>query len=71
MADANSPLISGKADLIRWLEEGQSPKSEWRIGTEHEKFLFHLDTFKRPAYEGKSGIEALLTGLCQRLEGTP
>jgi len=71
MADANSPLISGKADLIRWLEEGQSPKSEWRIGTEHEKFLFHLDTFKRPAYEGESGIEALLTGLCQRLDGTP
>ena len=71
MADANSPLITGKADLIGWLAEGQSPKSEWRIGTEHEKFLFHLDTLQRPSYEGESGIESLLNDLCQRLKGTP
>ena len=35
-----------KADLIKWFEEGCKPKHLFRIGTEHEKFVYKLDTFK-------------------------
>ena len=71
MANNNSPLIKDKSDLIAWLEEGQSPAQDWRIGTEHEKFLFDLKTLKRPSYEQDNGVGALLRGLEGHLSGTP
>ena len=71
MAYTNSPLIKGKHDLIQWLKDGESPKAEWRIGTEHEKFLFDLETLKRPSYEQDNGVGALLRRLCDDLNGTP
>jgi glutamate--cysteine ligase len=39
------------------------PKSDWRIGTEHEKFGFRLDDLRPPTWEGERGIGALLEGL--------
>ena len=39
------------------------PKSEWRIGTEHEKFGYDLKTLQPLPYEGKPGIRAMLEGL--------
>ena len=71
MAIINSPEIQSKSDLIEWLEQGQSPVEDWRIGTEHEKFLFDLATFKRPSYEQENGVGALLRGLQDHLSGTP
>jgi len=35
-------LIYKKDDLINYFISGSKLKSEWRIGTEHEKFLFDL-----------------------------
>ena len=71
MADHNAPLITGKADLIAWLEAAATPANEWRIGTEHEKFLFDRSTYKRPAYEGERGVGALLSGLASRHSWSP
>ena len=51
------------ADLVSYFESGNKPREKWRIGAEHEKFAFHLDTLRRPAYEGPDGIEAMLVGL--------
>jgi len=34
--------IENKNQLIDYFIEGSKFKSEWRIGTEHEKFLFDL-----------------------------
>ncbi len=51
------------ADLVSYFESGNKPRSAWRIGAEHEKFAFHLDTLRRPTYEGPDGIEAMLIGL--------
>ncbi|HYF22883.1 MAG TPA: glutamate--cysteine ligase, partial [Caulobacteraceae bacterium] len=50
-------------DLVEYLASGCKPKSEWRIGAEHEKFGFDLTTLRRPPYEGPSGIKAMLDGL--------
>jgi glutamate--cysteine ligase len=42
----------------------------WRIGTEHEKFAYHLDDLSPLDYEGPSGVRAFLDGLT-RYEWTP
>jgi glutamate--cysteine ligase len=49
-------------DLVRWFEAGGKPKDQWRLGAEHEKFVFHLGTNRPVAYE-PGGIRALLEGL--------
>ena len=55
--------IESRADLVRYLESGSKPKSEWRIGTEHEKFVYDLKTMKPVPYDGPNGIRALLEGM--------
>ncbi len=67
MAD-QEPL--SRDDLIGAMSKGIKPASEWRIGAEHEKFGFDKSTLRRPAYEGDSGIRAMLEGL-QRFGWAP
>ena len=55
--------IESRDQLAAFLEAGGKPKTDWRIGTEHEKFGFRLDDLSSPAYDGPSGIHALLEGL--------
>ena len=55
--------ITDKRELTAWLESGSRPKSEWRIGTEHEKFGFCTESFKPLPYAGERGIRAMLEGL--------
>src|SRR5712675_1384270 len=58
-----SGLIQSRDDLVRQLSKGSRPKAEWRIGTEHEKFVYDLKTHKPVAYDGKPGIRQLLEGM--------
>ena len=58
--------IENKAQLIEALSKGSKPKSDWRIGTEHEKFPFLTDTLRPVPYEGTRSIRALLEGLRDR-----
>ena len=51
--DEASPRISGKTELVEYLEGGNKPKTDWRIGTEHEKFGFLWDGLKPLPYEGR------------------
>ncbi|MBL0948762.1 glutamate--cysteine ligase [Brevundimonas sp.] len=67
MADA-APLT--REALIGALSKGIKPKDHWRIGAEHEKFGFDKATLRRPAYDGPSGIRAMLEGL-QRFGWSP
>jgi glutamate--cysteine ligase len=62
-ADTQSPLIESRADLIEAMERGGKPADQWRIGTEHEKHVFHTDPLRPVAYEGEQGIRALLDGV--------
>ena len=57
-----TPLDSRDA-LIGWLEAGVKPKSEFKIGTEHEKTPFTLNGHRPVPYEGTRGIGALLEGM--------
>lgn len=47
-------------DFIQWLVQHETAKPDWRIGTEHEKFLFYKEDFRPVAYEGPNGIGSLL-----------
>jgi glutamate--cysteine ligase len=63
MADVacdDRPLVF--EDLVRWFEQGAKPKADWRVGAEHEKFVFRLGTHDPVPYEPQ-GIRALLEGL--------
>lgn len=58
--------IETKAQLIAELASGSKPRSEWKIGTEHEKFPFLTDTLQPVPYHGPRSIKALLDGLKER-----
>lgn len=68
---AESPLISSRADLVAWIAAGEKPKDRWRIGTEHEKFVFRTDTLAPVPYEGPCGIRALMEQLIARYGWLP
>ncbi|MEI6438762.1 MAG: glutamate--cysteine ligase [Alphaproteobacteria bacterium] len=50
-------------DLLAWFEKGSKPADRWRVGAEHEKFVFRQGSHDTVAYEGPSGIKALMEGL--------
>ena len=55
--------VANERELVEYLALGCKPASEWRIGTEHEKFGYHLDDLRPLEYEGDRGIRAMLEGL--------
>jgi len=55
--------IERHEQLAEYLASGCKPKSDWRIGTEHEKFGYCKDTLKPLPYEGPRSIRAMLEGL--------
>ena len=52
-----------KIDLIKWFEAGCKPKNLFRIGTEHEKFVYKLNSLKPVSYNEPSGIKNILKSL--------
>lgn len=70
-ADPDLPLIESRTDLIEAMSRGSKPASEWRIGTEHEKHVFHTDPLRPVAYEGPNGIRALLDGVARETGWEP
>jgi glutamate--cysteine ligase len=63
--------IQSRDELVAWLEAGCKPKSEFRIGTEHEKFPFTVGDHAPVPYEGPRGIKALLEGMQMLLGWEP
>jgi glutamate--cysteine ligase len=59
--------IGARDDLVAFLAAGSKPREKWRIGTEHEKFVYSLKTLKPLPYEaanpGDPSIRALLKGM--------
>jgi len=52
--------ITDKRQLVEYLEAGCKPPSAWRVGTEHEKFVFRRSDLRRVPYEGPDGIATVL-----------
>jgi glutamate--cysteine ligase len=55
--------IETRDELVEWFESGSKPKAKFRIGTEHEKFVFTLADRKPVPYEGRRSIHTLLEGM--------
>ena len=63
--------IERRDELVAWFEKGNKPMSQWRIGTEHEKFPFTVDGHNPVPYAGPRGIRALLDGMHELLGWEP
>ncbi|MGI9362098.1 MAG: glutamate--cysteine ligase [Parasphingorhabdus sp.] len=59
----NDPVIETMSDLIAPMQRGEKPKDQWRIGTEHEKFVYCTKDHHAPSYEEPGGIRDLLLAL--------
>jgi glutamate--cysteine ligase len=55
--------IQSRADLVAHIAAGAKSRSDWRIGTEHEKFVYALKDHKPLPYDGRPGIRVLLEGM--------
>ncbi|HEV2505743.1 MAG TPA: glutamate--cysteine ligase [Mesorhizobium sp.] len=63
--------IEGMDELVDYLAKGNKPRSEWRIGTEHEKFPFYVDGHAPVPYGGDRGIRSILEGMQEKLGWDP
>ncbi|MGD9805335.1 MAG: glutamate--cysteine ligase [Hyphomicrobiaceae bacterium] len=70
-AASSAPPIGSRDDLVEWFAVGSKPKSEWRIGTEHEKIPFRTDDLQPVTYQGPRGIRALMEELIGRYGWEP
>jgi len=57
----NKTLTS--SDLAAWFAAGCKPRSQWRIGTEHEKIGFCMDSLRPIPYKGGRSIRTVLEQL--------
>jgi glutamate--cysteine ligase len=63
--------LSSVSELSAYMAQGSRPKEKFRIGTEHEKFVFfHADRSPVPYY-GDASISALLKGMQEKLGWEP
>ncbi|MGD9667676.1 MAG: glutamate--cysteine ligase [Hyphomicrobiaceae bacterium] len=63
VAGAESPIVRATDDLVAWIAAGEKPKADWRIGTEHEKFVFYTEAHAPVPYHGDRGIRALMEAM--------
>ncbi len=59
----SSPVIESRDQLIQSFARGEKPVDRWRIGTEHEKFVYRTADHRAPSYGEPGGIRDLLGDL--------
>ncbi len=59
----DAAVIETRAQLIGEFEQGCKPASAWRIGTEHEKFVYRTADHRAPSHDEPGGIRDLLSGM--------
>ena len=62
-----TPSVSS---LVDWLSRKEKTPDNWRIGTEHEKFIYTLSNLAPVKYEGDAGIETILHYLAENYQMT-
>jgi glutamate--cysteine ligase len=61
----NDARLETRDDLLAPFIAGEKPKANWRIGTEHEKFVYRRDNHRAPSYDEPGGIRDLLMALTE------
>lgn len=62
-SQSGGATITDRRQLVEYFENACKPPSRWRLGTEHEKFVFERDTLRPLAYDGERGIAVFLDKL--------
>lgn len=62
-SDSNDPIVESRDQLAGPMIKGEKPKDRWRIGTEHEKFVYRTADHRAPSYDEPGGIHDLLMAL--------
>ena len=62
---SDDPVITRIEQLIEPMAAGEKPQSAWRIGTEHEKFVYCRKDHHAPSYAEPGGIHDLLLALTE------
>jgi glutamate--cysteine ligase len=68
---ANTKHVESRGELVEYLASGCKPESNWKLGTEHEKFGYTLDDLRPLPYAGERSIHAILTGMAERYAWRP
>src|SRR5262245_16789805 len=55
--------VDDVAQLVDYFRDGETPRADWRVGTEHEKIGLYGKTAAPVPYEGARGIHALLAAI--------
>jgi glutamate--cysteine ligase len=63
VSNRNDPVIESRDQLVAPMQKGEKPESAWRIGTEHEKFVYRTADHRAPSYDEPGGIRDLLLAL--------
>jgi glutamate--cysteine ligase len=63
--DSASPPIESRDDLLSVFSGGEKAPDAWRIGTEHEKFVYRIEDHRAPSYDEPGGIRDLLSGMTE------
>lgn len=68
--------IASRDELVAWFEKGCKPPSEFRLGTEHEKFVYYTADHSPVPYLGRpeagvGGIRTLLEGMQRATKWSP
>ena len=65
VSDREDPVIESLDQLTAPMAAGEKPREAWRIGTEHEKFVYDKADFHAPSYDQPGGIRDLLMALTE------
>ncbi len=65
VSKSNAAVIEHRDQLIASFAKGEKPPERWRIGTEHEKFVYALNDHRAPSYDEVGGIRDLLMALTE------
>ncbi|WP_457311322.1 glutamate--cysteine ligase [Sphingomonas sp. UYAg733] len=63
VSKSNAAVIESRDQLVASFAKGEKPIEDWRIGTEHEKFVYSLSDHHAPSYDEPGGIKDLLDAL--------
>ncbi|MBB3033168.1 glutamate--cysteine ligase [Alteriqipengyuania lutimaris] len=62
-SSTEDPVIESRDQLVAPMQNGEKPKADWRIGTEHEKLVYKRGDHHAPSYDEEGGIRDILLSL--------
>src|SRR3546814_2002051 len=65
VSDRDDPIVESLDQLAAPMAAGEKPREKWRIGTEHEKFVYDIGDHHAPSYDEPGGIHDLLMALTE------